>query len=487
MSTRQVQIPQLNRIFPILFIVICLPATNLGQLISLKTAPITTGDQFLIFPSQNLGMGGISIALDDPYLDPFINPAKGARVRGSILFSSPTYYVISDDNGSARSVPFGALYSLENGFGGLLVAIQQLKSADQPLWGAQTPLSEKFANNTYAFGSFGKRLAGTVSAIAGSIFWASLNGIDGVDLLYARSQKIEQFGNILDLRIGLIGELSGERSFEAMLLHNRFNMTHNVTYVERIDPWLEDRIFSTRVERNLDHSRTWGLHFGYTQPLLPSGWCIGGIITGNWKTHPKIPNYEIMNIPRDPGNSWAYNFGLGISKSSDSTSFGIDLIYEPIWSNTWAEASSKMTTRSGRIINPRAKTVENDFRFSNWLFRIGINNSSGFQLGWQMRLISYLLDQYNYIEGFRRKQKENWIEWTLSWGLFFNFREFQLRYFGRVIWGTGRPGVAWSNVSTMEAADYSRADFIIAPSGALTLEDAVVFTQQISISIPVRD
>ena len=30
--------------------------------------------------------------------------------------------------------------------------------------------------------------------------------------------------------------------------------------------------------------------------------------------HPKIPNYEIMNIPRDPGTSWSYNLGVGIAR-----------------------------------------------------------------------------------------------------------------------------------------------------------------------------
>lgn len=488
------QIIQKNQIFLILFLAISLPATISAQIISLKTVPVATGDQFLIFPSQNLGMGGVSIALDDPWLDPFVNPAKGMRTSGAMLFSSPTIYNISDDNGSARTVPFGTLFGLRNWFGALSVSIQQLKMADpsgiQPAWRDPTPLSAKFSNNTYAFGSLGKRLSDAKTAIAGSIFWASLNGIDGVDLLYPRSQKIEQFGDILDLRLGLLRELGGERSFEALLLHNRFNMTHDVTYAnwDWFGPWSTPR---SRVERNLDHSRTWGLHVGYTQPFLHSDWRIGGILSGNWKTHPKIPNYELMNIPRDPGNSWAYNFGLGVSKSVGTTSFGIDFIYEPIWSNTWADAASQVESRSGRIIRAGAKTVENDFRFSNAMFRLGISNESdraGFQLGCQVRSIRYLLDQYNYIEEFRRKQRENWLEWTFSWGLLFKFSEFQMRYFGRMILGTGRPGVAWSRVSPMEEGafiDYSRADFILAPSGDLTLDDAVVFTQQISILIPI--
>ena len=57
----------------LLTIAVCAPA----QLISIKTVPIAQGDQFDIFPSQNAGMGGVSIAVADTLLDPFANPAKG--------------------------------------------------------------------------------------------------------------------------------------------------------------------------------------------------------------------------------------------------------------------------------------------------------------------------------------------------------------------------------------------------------------------------
>ena len=53
-----------------------------AQLISIKAVPIAQGDQFAIFPSNNFGMGGVSIALADTLLDPCVNPAKGARVGG---------------------------------------------------------------------------------------------------------------------------------------------------------------------------------------------------------------------------------------------------------------------------------------------------------------------------------------------------------------------------------------------------------------------
>lgn len=476
------------------------PAVARAQLISLKTVPVAAGDQFLIFPSQRLGMGGVSIAVDDSLLDPFVNPAKGARLRGTRLFGAPTFYRVSGNDGAARTLPVGALFGSPGWFGGLSLSMQQLESPTGsggvvplrgPAWqgpALQTELSQRSANNIYAFGMLGARPAGGRVAVGASLFWAGLDAVDGVDLLYALSQKIEQFGQMVDYRVGLLAELGGDRWLEALLLRNRFNMTHDVTYVD----WVWDRSDSptvrTRLERNLDRTDTWGLHLGYREPLGRSGWRIGGILTGNLKSHPKIPNYEVMNIPRDPGNSWAYNFGLGLSRTEGPATFGIDLIYEPIWSDTWAEAETSVVSRSGRIIPAGGRTVENDFRFSNGLLRIGIGREEeriGFQLGLVVRQIRYWLKQHDNVQETRREQEERWMEWTPSWGLSLKFPEFDIRYVGRVTTGTGRPGVAWTGPRAAELGRAAAADFIVAPSGPLTLQEARVLTHQVSFSMPI--
>ncbi len=461
---------------------------TLAQLISIKTVPIATGNQFLVFPSQNLGMGGVSIAVEDPLLDPFVNPAKGARIKGTVMFASPVYYNISGDIMSARTLPIGALLFSDNLFGGFSLSIQQLGTANANNFQL---LSEKYSNNMYASGILGKRLPGSNISIAGGVFWAGLDAVDGVELLYDGSQKIEQFGQMVDCRIGILGELGREHFYEGLLLLNRFNMEHDVTYVNQI-LWDTEWDKRTRIERNLDHSNTLGLHFGYVRPLADSGWLLGGILTGNWKSHPKIPNYELMNIPRDPGNSSAYNFGLGFSHTKEQVTLGIDLIYEPIWSNTWADAAEPVTTSSGSVIPVGGKTIENDFRFSNKLLRIGIHRDErrlGFQLGLQVRSIMYWLDQYNNVIGSSRKQKEHWTEWTPSWSLNLNFKEFQIRYTGRATMGTGRPGVSSPSPGFRWESDFftKSADFLIAPSGPLTLQDARVMTHQISIVVPIRN
>src|SRR5262245_16093000 len=83
------------------------PLLSIAQLISIKSVPVTTAEQLLLAPSQNLGMGGISIALEDPSLDPFINPAKGSRIAGAYMFSAPLFSNVFENNGGAQTLPLG--------------------------------------------------------------------------------------------------------------------------------------------------------------------------------------------------------------------------------------------------------------------------------------------------------------------------------------------------------------------------------------------
>ena len=89
-----------------------------AQLIPIKTVPIAQGDQFQIFPSNNLGMGSVSIALPDSLQDPFVNPATGVRLRAARFFSAPTVYSVSQGAGGGRSLPLAALARTTTWFGG---------------------------------------------------------------------------------------------------------------------------------------------------------------------------------------------------------------------------------------------------------------------------------------------------------------------------------------------------------------------------------
>ena len=480
------------------------------QIISIRTVPIAQGDQFQIFPSNNLGMGSVSIALADALQDPFVNPATGARFTAARFFSAPTVYHLSGDAGGGRSLPLAALARAGAWYGGLALALQQVEPSRPPIdQGVFLPVRLAAApgipgpdtrahGNQYVFAMAGKVLPNRLS-LGASALWSGLHALDGVDLLYSGSQRVEQSGHALDLRLGLLKEWEGGRALEAVLLHNRFAATHDVTYVDVIwDPGLQTLVERARLEENADRTNTWGLHLKYARPIGASGWRVGWVTTVNRLSHPKIPNYELANvpvIPRDPGHSFAYNFGIGLSKTRGPATFGIDAIFEPIRSYTWADAATPVTTALGDTIAAGGKTVENRFRFANALLRMGVSRdvelrglgkAGELQLGLVVRSVRYHLAQTDNVQLMQRALETGWLEWTPTWGLSLRFPEFEIRYRGRVTHGAGRPGQQSFPVFWGRDVALAGGTILAAPTGPLNLTDVSTTTHQISLSLPLR-
>jgi hypothetical protein len=494
---------------------LCFVTPARAQLIPIKTIPIAQGDQFQIFPSNNLGLGGVSIALPDSLGDPFSSPATMARLRTSRFFSSPTVYSLSSNTGGGRSLPVAVLARRENWYGGLALVLQQVDASRPPQQGGifvaeprtlvppGSPLPGpdlRAHGNQYAFGLIGRTWPDRNLSVGASALWTGLHALDGVDLLYSGSLRVRQTGHAVDFRVGALKDWRGERgvrSLEAVVLHNRFAATHNVLYVDQFwDPGLQRFVSDLRTDQNFDHTNTWGAQLKYQIPLATPGWRMGWLATVNRATHPKLPNYDITNvavIPWDPGRSYAYNFGVGFSKVLGPATFGVDAIYEPIRTYTWADAIAPTATLAGDTIAVGGKTVENRFRFSNAIFRIGAGrdidlegNSKmlGLQLGLTMRTISYRLQQTDNVELSQRSLRTGWLEWSPTWGLTLRFTELELRYRGRVTKGAGRPGTQF--IVGVRALAVSGADILAAPSGPLNLIDVNTSTHQISLSLPLH-
>ncbi|MGQ0814565.1 MAG: hypothetical protein ACT4O1_08875 [Gemmatimonadota bacterium] len=488
-----------------------LAATSAGaQLISIRTVPVSQAHQFEIFPSRTVAMGGVGIAVADPLLDPFSNPAKGASIGATRFFGSPATYSVTSGAGGGRTLPVGALARSETWYGGLWLALQEIDLSEQQNFFGPIPFAcpacestvdltnrDRTKGNSYAFVMAGRQLSRGVS-VGGSVLWSRLSAVDGVDLLYAGSAKIDQLGNSLDLRLGLTRQFAGDRSLEAIVLHNRFGSEHDVFYLDGFwDPVTQQFSQTLRLEKNLDRTRVWGLHLGYEQPLSSEGWRAGGVFTVNRMDHPKIPNYAIMNIPRDPGNSSAFNIGFGLARTRANTTFGVDLIFEPIWSHTWADAADATENRLGQPIPAGGMTIENRFRFTNTIARMGLEQGftvgetgplAALQLGLSLRNTHYTLDQHDHIQISDRQHRESWTEWTPTWGLSLNFPELEIRYLGSVTKGTGRPGIAnfGGRFMVADAAAAPGTHILAAPSGPLTLDEVTVRTHQISIALPIR-
>src|SRR5690348_5777452 len=113
LSNNEARMPPLR--FPAMRIALAAAALSSArlvgaQLIQIKTLPIADGDQFQFFPSASVGLGGVSIALRDSLLDPFVNPAKASRLNEKskgTFFGSPTSYSVSNNAGGGQTFPVG--------------------------------------------------------------------------------------------------------------------------------------------------------------------------------------------------------------------------------------------------------------------------------------------------------------------------------------------------------------------------------------------
>jgi hypothetical protein len=449
----------------------------------------------------------------DSLFDPFNNPAKGSRLSGGYFHGSPMMYRVSGDGGAGRTLPLAALSRRGSWFTALALALQEVDPSQRtsspvpltrfsggiPIRTSNSTLNQTHGNK-FAYAAIGKTLPGGLS-IGASGFWAGLRAVDGVDLLYAGSSEINQAGHAAELRLGFLKEFGGNRSLEALVLHNRFRMKHDVTFQDPFwDPATQQTTFRDRLQHNLDYTSTWGLHVTYERPLS-DGWRIGWLATANRASHPKLPEYDvatvgILPIPWDPGYSYANNLGIGVSRVDGPSRFGMDAIFEPIWTYTWGEAPEAVTTSTGGTIPAGGKTIENHFRFSNAIFRMGASRAGvfgveglGIQFGLMIHSIQYQLSQFDDVQVTARQQREHWVEWAPTWGIGFRFSDMEIRYRGHVTNGTGRPGVSTNSdgggrVFAPTALE-SGGDILVAPDGPLTLSDVSLFSHLFSISVPL--
>jgi hypothetical protein len=475
--------------------VLAVPLEGLAQVVTPKTVPVLQSGQFEMFPSARAGMGGATIAVDDTLLDPFVNPAKATRIVTGNVFGSPFFHSISGGRGGGRSLPVGGSGSSGSWSATGLFTIQQLDRAG-PTWNLST--SERSAFNQYFAGSIARRVTPSTSVGFG-VQLAGLDAIDGVDLLYGGSDRIDQSGRLADYRFGITKEVGTDRNLEVVLVHARTDMRHDVRFTMwRWDPVTQRSFQDQWTDRNEDRTHIWGLHSEYSRPVGSEGWHLGWLGTVNRLSHPKIPNYVIQNIPRDPGTTYSFNAGVGIGRSVGGTSFAADLIYEPMFADTWADAATDTAVAGGGTITAGEKTVENNFRFSNVKLRFGAGrdvalrpDSStvfGYQVGVGVHAINYRLQQANHVQRTFRTQREDWVEWSPTVGLRLRSRGLDLLYNFSLTCGPGACGdddeqvVFWG----VPAVDAGGGGIIAAPSSRLFMQSGALKIHKLTFSVPIR-
>jgi hypothetical protein len=478
-----------------------IPRAAAAQNITLKTLPIPTGEQFLLFPSLALGMGGVGIALDDPVGAPFANPARRLVGGAAHVFATPTFYGESRGMVGGRSLPLAALFAGERLHGAFAVAIQELDDAPwccRWFGGPGSDLIDGARSNTYLFGSLGARL-GERTSVGVSAFHADLGAVDGVNLLYAQAAGIEQDGELVELRAGLAHDFGEERTLEATLTNTRLDMRHDVHYVEwrwLCDPWQPpppgqrcEPAVRRWDELNEDRTVTWGTRLLYRQPLDEVSQ-VGFLLAGSTKAHPKIPNYNVVNIPRDPGNSTVFNIGAGLSHRDGPLKAALEVVFEPGRSHTWAFADTVVELPSGARLQPGDKTVDNEFTFRNMSVALGMDRDGerfGFQLGLRVRQIGYTLEQQHFLAEVERRTKESWAEWSPSWGAAWHLGALDLRYTGRFT-ARGFPDGCFFGCERLNVgpvADAVGVDFVVGATQPVQMADYRVTTHRITLSMPI--
>ena len=486
----------------------------LGQVIAVKTAPIADGGQFAFLPSANLGMGGLSIALADSTLDPFINPATGARLHGVRVFGAPTFFSVTRKAGGGRTLPLGARLSSGAWFAQVLVAMQDIdrtgndgpvispvaatvdSRAPQPMSDVAPPPDDDKASrdNRHVHGMIGRRF-GHGFSVASSGSWWRLNMVDGVELYYPVNDQVRQHGEASDVRIGVLKEFRGGHSVEAVALHDRFAMNQDVASTETVwDPTLRGFASRSRVAPNADQTDTWGIHLAYRQPLADSTWHIGAILTANRINQPRLPAYDLPEVPADAARAQAYNVGAGISRSSRQLVAGLEAIYEPIWRHSWVRADEPTETRDGTPIDAGSTVLENHFRFHNAIARGGFGfsvpivgeHTLTFEAGGQLRAIRYHLEQQDTNQGARASSSQGWNEWTRSWGVSYRVAGAAVQYRGNLTTGASRPGFDGDGGIVVALPIDARPCCGQQFGFGLRFDDVRTTTHQISFSVPIR-
>ncbi|GLC24112.1 hypothetical protein [Roseisolibacter agri] len=481
---------------PLLLALAAPPAA--AQLVTPKTVPVHQADQFAIFPSDRVGMAGVGVAVDDTLADPFAtNPARATRLRRAALFATPYFHGVSDGRGGGRTLPIGAGGTFGQWGATGVVALQQLERARAAVW--NLPTSERTATNRYVAGALARRFGSGLSVGAGALL-AGLGAMDGVDLLYAGSDRIRQDGRVTDVRVGATKEWAGGRVLDVVALHNRTAMTHDVHFTTwRWDSVARRGVSTERDEHNLDRTNVWGAHSQYVQPVGDRGWRLGALATVNRLSHPKIPNYVVMNIPRDPGTTYGVNLGVAAARVVGQAAVGVDLTYEPMSSETWADAARDTAKVGGGIIPAGGRTVENRFRFHNMRLRLGAGRdftldreqqqALGFQVGLGAYAIDYRLRQWNRVQGTERTQKESWVEWTPTLALRFRARELDVRYAYRATCGNGSsclPSITRTDDVSVVQPGVGGGGIIAAPSAPLFFDGGRASAHTFTIVVPLR-
>ncbi len=167
-----------------------------------------------------------------------------------------------------------------------------------------------------------------------------------------------------------------------------------------------------------------------------------------------------------------------------------------MWSWTWATAAHDTLTAVDGIIRAGQRTVDNRFRFSNALLRVGAeqviplvadsSSSLAFQAGLGLYSIRYRLEQQDHVAMTARTQDENWMEWTPTLGIRYAGRDFAVAWSYSRTCGPDCSGQTTQFLVPPVPAAGGGGGVIDAPSAPLTYDGGTVSRHRITVSFRIR-
>jgi len=477
-----------------------LPVT--AQSIPVKTYPLLCGEGFTPELSSNVGLGGVSIAHADSLSEPFENPASLMTVGHNVVAIAPGWRSWSlgsteilswrtsttEERSRASTLPVSlAVVQRADGFAvGVEAGFQRVASGYywNQRWGTPKPTTMTI-DHSFGANNWSERLSvavpvpGADMSIGAGVGYTDIRGVDGIQFLYPDVRELTVAGSNIDARLGVAGRFAQTDVYTFAVGYNAFDVKQHAVFDQR--PTVD----------NQDITRTWFAQARY-RLRLSEKMNVGLMATGNRKEHPKIAEYPIASVPRDPGVTWAFNLGAGASwYLSPDAAFTVEGIVEPIDSKTWVAAAQDWVLADSSVLRKGEPEQHNDYSFLNYIVRFGMSIQAeswlALKFGAETRFYSFDYHHKNNISGRYEyvAPQSSWTEVQVSGGAEVRAGDWTFEYVARVLSGEGLLKRTFGGI-VFDADDVRTAnDYLMPPNRNVSMTPVMVVSHRLMARLAI--
>ncbi len=467
-----------------------------GQIFPPKTVPSPQGEQFLLLPTSNRGMGGLPIALDDPLGDPFDNPA----VRGKEplrVFLTPAAYGDSRGTMGGYSFPLSLVLSGSSWFGTLAAAVQSLEDDPREVFSVPSGLKEglereKNGRNRYILASIGRQL-GPGTSIGLKLAYADLGILDGERRLYPSALSVSQTGRARTVTLGAQQRFRERHTVRVTVSNSHLAMSDEVTGWRRLPsdiPGAELLPPELWIREEGSRSDIWEGTVRYSVQIPDRSVRFGAMASVWARDQSRVPKYDWVHVPRDPGTSTMGELGVGVETVGRPMRLAMEIAVAPGTGHTLLLSDSTIMGGDGTTIQPGDPILNNDFRFRNWRAGVGAEvpfRKGGFQVGLGLHRYSFRLKQRDLVWEQDRDADVSWTELVPSIGGWVEIGRVEVGYSLRLVNRGFSPCEDYSYRTSCQGVPvrYHFTEMRVAPTLPDDLPDFRLTSHQLTVSLPV--